>query len=134
MSARAFTIRLFCVILLFHIKTNTMPNFLFLFRRSPNPVKASPEEMQVIMQKWMSWVSDLKATGVYKAGEPLMPTGKTLHKDNVITDGPFAEGKELVGGFFIVDAPDIDAAIEMAKACPDLERGGTVEVRDVAKM
>lgn len=111
-----------------------MANFLFLFRRSPNPEKASPEEMQVIMQKWMSWVDDLKKKGVYKAGEPLLPTGKTLHKDNVVTDGPFAEGKELVGGFFIVDAPDIDAAIDMAKACPDLPRGGTVEVRDIAKM
>ena len=111
-----------------------MANFLFLFRRSPNPEKASPEEMQQIMQKWMSWVDELKKKGVYKAGEPLLPTGKMLHKDNVITDGPFAEGKELIGGFFIVEADDIDAAVTMANGCPDLERGGSVEVRDIAKM
>ena len=60
-----------------------------------------------------------------------MPTCKTLHKANVVTDGPFIESKEMVGGFFIVKADSIDAAIEIAKDCPDLAIGGSVEVRDV---
>lgn len=108
-----------------------MSNFMFLFRGGLDPRTASPEEMQNNMHKWMGWVDQLKAKGIYKAGEALMPTGKTLHKANVVTDGPFAESKEFVGGFFIVEASDIDTAIAIAQDCPDLSLGGSVEVRDV---
>jgi len=69
--------------------------------------------------------------GIYKAGEALMPTGKILRKDNAVTDGPFAESKEIIGGFFIIEAADMNAALEIAKDCPDLPLGGYVEVRDV---
>jgi hypothetical protein len=108
-----------------------MASFMFLFRGGLDPHTASPEEMQTNMQKWMGWVDKLKAKGSYKAGEALLPSGKTLHKDNLVTDGPFAESKEIIGGFFIVEAADINAAIEIAKGCPDLAIGGSVEVRDV---
>ncbi|MCW3086782.1 MAG: hypothetical protein JWQ78_168 [Sediminibacterium sp.] len=108
-----------------------MPNFMFLFRGGLDPQSASPEEMQGNMQQWMSWVEDLQKKGIYTAGEALMPTGKTLRKGNVITDGPFAESKEIVGGFFIVKAASLDEAMTIARDCPDLSKGGSVEVRDV---
>lgn len=108
-----------------------MSNFMFVFRGGLDPFTASPEEMQQNMEKWMAWVGQLQANGTYVSGEALMPTGKTLHKGNVVTDGPFIESKEMVGGFFIVKAESIEAAIEIAKGCPDLPIGGSVEVRDV---
>ena len=107
---------------------------MFLFRGGLDPQSASPEEMQQNMQKWFSWVDELKAKGIYHSGEPLLPGGKTLRKDNVITDGPFAESKEVIGGFFMVQANTIEEAVDLAKGCPDLPNGGSVEVREVMKM
>ncbi|HCL05866.1 MAG TPA: transcription initiation protein [Chitinophagaceae bacterium] len=108
-----------------------MSNFMFLFRGGLDPFTASPEAMQQNMEKWFAWVGQLQASGTYVAGEALMPSGKTLHKGNVITDGPYMESKEMVGGFFVVKADNLKAALEIAKGCPDLELGGSVEVRDV---
>jgi hypothetical protein len=108
-----------------------MKSFMFLFRGGLDPQTASPEEMQQNMEKWFGWVEDLKSKGIYTAGEALLPSGLTLHKNNLVTDGPFAESKEIVGGFFIVKAESIDVAKEIAKSCPDLPLGGSVEVRDV---
>ncbi len=108
-----------------------MKSFMFLFRGGINPQTSSPEEMQNNMQKWMGWVDDLKKKGIYTSGEALFPSGKTLHKGGLATDGPFAETKEVVGGFFIIKAEDIEAALAIAADCPDFAFGGTVEVRDV---
>lgn len=108
-----------------------MSNFMFLFRGGLDPFTASPEAMQQNMEQWLAWVGQLQASGVYVAGEALMPTGKTLHKDHVVTDGPYMESKEMVGGFFVVKADSLDVALEIAKGCPDLSIGGSVEVRDV---
>jgi hypothetical protein len=108
-----------------------MKNFMFIFRGGLDPQTASPEEMQQNMEKWLEWVASLQANGSYIAGEALMPSGKTLHKGNLITDGPFVESKEIVGGFFIVAAASIEEATEMAKGSPDLSLGGSVEIRDV---
>jgi len=109
-----------------------MKNFMFLFRGgSSDNSPLSPEESQQHMQKWFDWVADLQAKGLYAGGEALMPTGKTVRPGNVVTDGPYAESKELVGGYFLVKAESLEAASELAKACPDLSLGGSVEVRDV---
>ena len=108
-----------------------MKNFMLIFRGGSDAMQMSPEESQQHMQKWFQWVGELQQNGTYASGEALLPTGKTVAKGNVVTDGPFAEGKEIVGGFFIVKANSIEEAAEIAKACPDLPLGGTVEVRDV---
>lgn len=108
-----------------------MKNFMFIFRGGLDPQTASPEDFQQNMDQWMEWVGGLQANGTYVAGEALMPTGKTLHKGNLITDGPFVESKEIVGGFFIVRAASIEEATEIAKGSPDLPLGGSVEIRDV---
>ncbi|GAA4341236.1 YciI family protein [Flaviaesturariibacter amylovorans] len=108
-----------------------MKNFMLLFRGGSDAVTLSPEDQQQQMQKWFDWVGALQAKGIYAGGEALMPTGKTVHKDHLVTDGPYAESKELVGGYFLVKAESLEAATEIAKDCPDLPLGGTVEVRDV---
>lgn len=108
-----------------------MKNFMLIFRSGSETMKMSPEESQQNMQKWFSWIGELQAKGIYTAGEALLPTGKTVKKGNLVTDGPYAESKEMVGGFFIIKAASIEEAAEIAKSCPDLPQGGTVEVRDV---
>lgn len=111
-----------------------MKSFMFLFRGGLDPETASPEEMQQNMEKWFAWVDELKQKGIYSSGEPLLPGGKTLRKNNVVTDGPFAESKEVIGGFFLIKTDGIDTALELAKACPDLPLGGSVEVREVMQL
>jgi hypothetical protein len=91
--------------------------------------------MQQHMQKWFSWIDDLKAKQVYVSGEPLTPAGKTVKGAKaLVTDGPFAESKELIGGFFLIKAGSLDEAAEIAKGCPDLPLEGSVEIREVMKM
>ena len=107
-----------------------MSNFMFLFRGSETPT--SPEGMQAQMQKWMTWIQKLRDQGKYIAGDPLEGKGKVLKSSNkIITDGPFAEGKELIGGYFLIKAETLDEAATVAKDCPIFETGGSVEVRPV---
>lgn len=111
-----------------------MKDFMFIFRGGSDAMEFSPEEMQTHMQKWFTWVEALKSKNIYKGGEPLTPAGKVVSGSKaMITDGPFAESKEVVGGFFIVTADSLEAACEIAKDCPDLPLDGTVEVREVMK-
>jgi hypothetical protein len=110
-----------------------MEKFAFLFRGGLN--SDSPEVMQKHMQKWLDWVEKLRKNGTYLAGEPLHPGGKKIEgPTKSITDGPFTEAKDIIGGFFIVNAKDYSDAVEIAKDCPDYTHGGTVEVRQVMKM
>jgi hypothetical protein len=110
-----------------------MKDFMFIFRGGLDPQTASPQVMEDNMQKWFGWVEDLKQKGIYTSGEALTPEGKTVRPQNVVTDGPFAESKEIVGGYFVVSANSLEEAVEFAKACPDIPLGGTVEVREVMK-
>lgn len=107
---------------------------MFLFRGG-DISKLSPQQQQLQMGKWFAWVEKLKNENCYLAGEPLLPGGKTVTgPKRTITDGPFAESKEVVGGFFIVTAKNIDEAAEMTKDFPDYELGGSVEIREVMKL
>lgn len=112
-----------------------MKDFMFIFRGAAEQYGFSAEEMQQHMQKWFSWVDDLKAKKIYVSGEPLLPEGKTVKGSKaLVTDGPFAESKELVGGFFLIKAASLAEAAEIAKGCPDLPLDGSVEIREVMKM
>lgn len=112
-----------------------MKDFMLLFRGASQQYGFSPEEMQGHMQKWFAWVDQLKSKNIYVSGEPLLPDGKTVAgKKAVVTDGPFAESKEIIGGFFIIKAASIEEATEIAKDCPDLPLDGAVEIREVMKM
>ena len=110
-----------------------MEKFALLFRGGLN--SESPEVMQKHMQKWLSWVEKLQKEGKYLAGEPLLPGGKKLAGVNrTVTNGPFTEGKDVIGGFFILGVSNYDEAVAVAKDCPDYSYGGTVEVLQVAKL
>jgi len=111
-----------------------MSQYLFLYRGAQRPT--APQETQQIMQKWMAWFQELGKQGYIKdPGQPLEPTGKIVSgKQKSVTDGPFAEAKDLVGGFTIVEASDINEAAEISKGCPIFDRNGYVEVRPVMKM
>ena len=113
-----------------------MKDFLFLFRNDYKSVPAaSPEEMQAEMKKWMDWIGGIAAQNkLTNPGNPLGSAGKVVRPGNVITDGPYTEIKELVGGYIVVKAASFDEAAEMAKGCPILKSGGNVEVRDVVPM
>ncbi len=112
-----------------------MQKYMFIFQGGGDVMKLTPEELQKNMQQWLNWVDQLKKEGTYLEGEPLEPTGLVVKaKGKVITDGPYVEGKEAVGGYFIVKAHSIEAAAKMAHACPGLEFGGSVEIRPVMAM
>lgn len=96
----------------------------------------SPKDAEMQMNKWFAWVEKLRGQGKYNSGEPLLPGGKILsHKNGkVVVDGPFAESKEAVAGYFVVEASGLDDAVNISKDYPDFHLGGKVEVREVMKM
>jgi hypothetical protein len=111
-----------------------MSEYVFLYRGGSRPT--SPQDAQAVMQKWMTWMQDLATRGHMKdRGQPLEPVGKVVKgKQQAVTDGPFAEAKDLVGGYTLITAKDLDEAAELSKGCPIFERDGSVEVRPVMKM
>ena len=95
------------------------------------PEMRAPEAMQAHMQKWFAWVEKLKTEGKYVSGEPLEPKGKFVSgKSKVVTDGPFAETKEQLGGFYMIDVRDLNDAIRVAAKIP-AARVGSIEVRPI---
>jgi hypothetical protein len=112
----------------------TMSEFTYLFRG--RDTTASPEQMQKTMEKWVAWFKELGAKGHLKEpGHPLENTGKVVKgKEKIVNDGPFAEAKDVVGGYIVVEAKDLTHAVELSKGCPILEAGGSVEVRPIQKL
>ena len=108
-----------------------------LFFRSGLPAEdafqdLSPEQMQAEIQKWNDWIGGIAAQGKLVSSEGLFPTGKVVNgSKHLITDGPFVESKEIVGGYLMMHAAGLDEAIEAAKGCPVFEQEGRVEVRPV---
>ena len=111
-----------------------MAEFLYLYRGGDEP--KSPAEGQEVMQKWMAWMKELGEKGHLKAvGSPLEKTGKLVSgKQKVVSDGPFVEAKDLIGGYTLVVAKDIDDAVEASKGCPIFIANGAVEVRPILQM
>lgn len=113
-----------------------MAKFLYLFRGGDeNMATASPEETQEHMQKWGVWMQGLAQQGKLIDGLPLTKSGKVVEKaGEVIHDGPFTEGTEIVGGYMLINADSFDEALEVSKGCPIYENGGTTEVREIMNM
>src|SRR5665213_714135 len=113
-----------------------MKEFMMLFRneKMEGGEMPSAEQMQAVMSQWQNWIGNIAAQGNYAGTNRLGSEGKTLKPGNVSIDGPYAEVKEMVGGYLIVKADTLDDAIEMAKTCPNLLYGGSVEVRGVLSM
>ena len=108
-----------------------MSEFTYLFRG--RQTSGSPEERQQHLEKWVSWFKDLNAQGYIKEpGHPLEGTGKVVDgKQKIVKDGPYAEAKDIVGGYIVIEAKDLGQAVEVSKGCPILEVGGSVEVRPI---
>jgi hypothetical protein len=116
-----------------------MDEFLFLYRMAPTDREAAmgtPERAQKSMEAWLAWMNDLEKKGhLVNRGQPLAPAGKVVRgPKKLVTDGPFAEVKDTVGGFTVIRARDLAQAAELAGGCPLLAGEGSVEVRAVAKM
>lgn len=112
-----------------------MKEFMMIFRMDPTgDFQPTPEQMQESIKHWQDWVGGIAAQGKFVSANQLGFTGKTLRADGMVTDGPYAEVKEIVGGYVIVKAEDIDEALKLAEGCPILFVGGHVEVRDIMRL
>lgn len=113
-----------------------MKQFMYLLRGGDSMDNLSPEEMEAHMGEWKTWMGGLAEQGKLAGGLPLSKEGKQVTgKGSIVSDGPFAEGKEIVGGYIIVNAESMDEAIELSKACPIFEgETGNVEVREMMDM
>jgi hypothetical protein len=108
-----------------------MAKFMYIFRGGAFVTPGlSPTEMQRHMEKWYAWADALAKQGRHTGGHPLQNGGRTIRgHQRIVTDGPYAESKDLVTGSLIVEAASLDEAAELAQACPVFEFGGSLEVR-----
>jgi hypothetical protein len=116
---------------IYSIKQKQMKEFMFLFRQ-PNYdfSKTSPAEMQALAKKWQEWAGGIAAQGkLVSHGQQLSTEGKVLKAGGVITDGPFVEIRERLGGYIVVKAENLDEATTLAHGCPVLDKDGSVEIR-----
>jgi len=115
-----------------------MKEYLLLFRGGDArrlEEQQSPEAWQAHMQKWMLWMQALTEAGKFAGAQPLTNEGKVVSGGgHTVTDGPFMEGKEIVGGYLICKANNYDEAVVIAKECPIFEYNGIVEVREINEM
>ena len=115
-----------------------MDEFILIFRHQDGKKVASPEQIQIWMKQTMDWIGGIAAQNKFTSGTGLpfddarVVTNKSSNK--VITNGPFGDVKETIGGFIIVKADSVEEAVEFAKGCPVLQgEGNSVEVRKIAK-
>ena len=112
-----------------------MDEFMLIMRHEDGAKIASPEQMQIWMKQTMDWIGGIAAQNKYVGGNGLLFDGSRVvgHK-GVVTNGPFGEIKETIGGFMTVKAESVEEAVAFAKSCPVLQgEGNTVEVRKIAK-
>ena len=115
------------------MNTQNQNGYILLFRGNDWHKPLSAEEKQNVTDQWMAWFQRLTDTGKAIAGNPLEPEGKIVSgKSRVVSDGPFAESKEAIGGYFLLDVATLDEAVAIAQECPGLPYGIRVEVRPVA--
>lgn len=114
--------------------TEPITEYMLLFRGTHWFKGLSPEEIQQIVDQMHAWLDRLTAEGKAKTGQPLMFEGKVVSQKNgrVVSDGPFAESKEAIAGYFLLNVKSLDEAVVIAKDYPGLNYGATVEVRPVA--
>src|ERR1700737_688950 len=111
-----------------------MNEYVLIFRHEDGQKVASPEQIQIWMKQTMDWIGGIAAQNKFNRGTGLsFADAKVVRSHNIITDGPFGEIKETIGGFIIVKADSVDQAVEFAKGCPVLQgEGNSVEVRKIA--
>jgi hypothetical protein len=109
----------------------TTSEYMLLFRGMHWDKNLSPQEIQNVMSRWIAWFDRLTQEGKAKAGQPLTEKGKIISgkKGQKVVDGPFAESKESIAGYILLQAATLDEAVKIAKECPGLDYGISVEVR-----
>lgn len=107
--------------------------FMLIFRGGAvGEHELSPSQLQAHLEKWYRWSDELARQGRNNTGTALDDPGVTVRgRERVVTDGPYAESKDLVTGSMIFEAASLDDALEVARGCPTYEFGGSVEVRPV---
>jgi hypothetical protein len=110
-----------------------MKEFMMIFIGGDyQEAQLSPEQLEARMGRWYTWIEDLKSQNLYLEGKPLLPNAKRVAgPDQLVTDGPFVETKDLIGGYFLFKANDMDHAISLTSDYPDFDLGGQVEVREI---
>ncbi len=108
-----------------------MKEFMMLFHHQPDKEQPSPEQLQAMLAKWDNWLGGIAAQNKLGGTNALGFEGRTINAEGLVTDGPYTELKEIVGGYTIVTADNIEEAVKMAEGCPVLAEGGKVEVRDI---
>lgn len=113
-----------------------MPNYLLLLHEEPMDYsQLSAEQIQKVIAEYVAWRHKIEADGKFVGGEKLKDEGgKHLFGENGsfrVTDGPYTEAKEVIGGFFTIAADNYDAAVETASGCPHLKFGGRIELREI---
>jgi len=104
--------------------------FIF-FGEDYSKIDFGPDEMQKRMEQWGIWTQQLIEKGIFVDGQGLLANTRTItSKDDVAKDGPYMDVKETVGGYYVIKAENIDAALEVARGYPDFDLGGGVEVRE----
>lgn len=118
------------------MSTTPKSDYMLLFRGNDWDKGLSPEQLQKVVSDWMAWFQRLREEGTALGGHPLRNEGKLVSgkKGRTVADGPFAESKEAIGGYFYLQVTDMEEAIRIAQQCPGLDYGAVVEVRPVAAM
>ncbi|HEU0214307.1 MAG TPA: YciI family protein [Jiangellaceae bacterium] len=109
--------------------------YLLLIYSEEQTAPASQEEIDASMAEWWEFDGAIKASGVHLAGDALQPsqtatTVRLKDGERVVTDGPFAETREVLGGYYLIDVPDLDTALDWAARCP-AAKYGSMEIRPV---
>jgi hypothetical protein len=113
------------------IAKTTKSEYLLLFRSTNWQKGLSPEAIQQNLDRFTAWFKQLRNDGTFEAGGPLLYGGKIVTGRKVVIDGPFAESKEAIAGFLIVQADSLEQAVQIAEDCPGFRFGQTVEVRTI---
>jgi hypothetical protein len=116
-------------------------SYLLVFRETTPEryEEMSHEERRAALERWNAWCDGLLAEGRLQAGNTLAPEGRVVSREGGVravgsaVDGPFAEAKELIGGYILLRASSLEEAVAIAEQCPSLPYGMEVEVRPVAE-
>ena len=116
-----------------------MARFMLVLYDDPSQFRdVTPQQMQDIIQKYMAWSETMRSQDRLLGGEKLGDEGgKRLSPRSgktTVVDGPYSESKEVIGGYYLLQANDYDEAVKLAKTCPHLEFGGTIDVRRIDEM
>ena len=112
-----------------------MDEFMLIFRHMDGKKVASPEQLQIWMKQTMDWIGGIASQNKFSGGNGLpFEDARVVQSNKMVTNGPFGDIKETIGGYIIVKAASVDEAVEFAKGCPVLQgEGNSVEVRKIAK-